>query len=221
MVATISSDIVRSTSLHTGDLITLRNKLRSFFRELEGDFPGFWGRIVRGDSIECFIPDYRYALRLAILIKLYVKMNTGALDCSELLKKYGIRFSIGIGGIDYSSQEDDIINGPAIYISGRNLDELGRNSDRYAAIEVEGIPRPICMVLDSYVSLLDSMVNSYSWKQSEVVFYKLRGFKEVEISRLLGILQPSVNTRSTNAQWNLLNTAIRDFEQLDFERICG
>lgn len=31
----------------------------------------------------------------------------------------------------------------------------------------------------------------------------------------------SVNTKSTNAQLGLLNTVIKDFENLDFEKICG
>jgi len=33
------------------------------------------------------------------------------------------------------------------------------------------------------------------------------------------ISQSSVNTRATNAQWGLLNTAIKDFEALEIEQI--
>jgi DNA-directed RNA polymerase specialized sigma24 family protein len=58
-------------------------------------------------------------------------------------------------------------------------------------------------------------------KKAEVVYYKLLGFKEREISERLGIFQSSVNTRSTNAQWGLLNTAIKDFENLKIDSICG
>ena len=61
MVATISADIVRSTSLATGDLINLRKRLRGLLDDFEKDYSGFWARIVRGDSIECFVPEYRYA----------------------------------------------------------------------------------------------------------------------------------------------------------------
>ena len=82
MVATLSADIVRSTSLRTEDLIELRKRLLGFFDKLGEDYPGFWGRIVRGDSIECFIPDYRYALRIAVLVKLFVKKQAGSYECS-------------------------------------------------------------------------------------------------------------------------------------------
>ena len=74
-------------------------------------------------------------------------------------------------------------------------------------------------MVDSYVALLNNLVDSYSTKQAEVVFYKLLGYKEVDISKRLSIYQSAVNMRSTSAQWGLLNTAIKDFEDLDFKRI--
>ena len=76
-------------------------------------------------------------------------------------------------------------------------------------------------MLESYVALLSNLVDSYSAKQAEVVFYKLLGYKEVEISEKVGIYQSAVNMRSTSAQWGLLNTAIKDFEELTYKNICG
>ncbi len=221
MVATISADIVRSTSMSTSDMIILRDSLKVLLKDLEKVYPGFWARIVRGDSIECFVPEYRYALRIAILIKLFIKMEVAGLDCHELLQRYGIRFSIGMADIKYADKKEDIINGTAIYISGRNLDELSRKDNIYAAFEIDEAHESLSHLLDSYVALLSNLVDSYSAKQAEVVFYKLLGFREKEISEKLGIYQSSVNTRSTNAQWGLLNTAIKNFEEFDFTKICG
>ena len=78
MVAIISADIVSSTSLKTKELIELRRLLQELFSRIAEVSPGFWGRIVRGDSIECFVPEYHDALRIAILIKLYVKMTVAS-----------------------------------------------------------------------------------------------------------------------------------------------
>ena len=221
MIATISADIVRSTSMNTEDLIALRNRLQGLFHDFEEDYPGFWARIVRGDSIECVVPNYNDALRIAIMIKLYVKMRVSEFDCSETLQRYGIRFSIGVADIKYADKKEDIINGPAIYMSGRNLDEISRKENRMTAFEIEHAPKPLSNLLDSYVAMVSTIVDSYSAKQAEVVFLKLLGFKEKEISERVGVSQSSVNTRATNAQWGLLNTAIKDFEELDFKRICG
>lgn len=219
MIATISADIVRSTSMNTEDLIVLRNRLRDLFQDFEKDYPGFWARIVRGDSIECVVPNYNDALRIAILIKLYVKMRVSEFDCSEMLQRYGIRFSIGVADIKYADKKEDIINGPAIYLSGRNLDEISRRENVMTAFEIGQAPKPLSDLLDSYVAMVSGIVDSYSAKQAEVVFLKLLGFKEMEISERVGISQSSVNTRAANAQWGLLNTAIKDFEALKIEQI--
>lgn len=221
MIATISADIVRSTSLETADLLKLRRGLQGFIDDLEKDIPGFWARIVRGDSLECVVPDYRVSLRIAILLKLFVKMRVAEFDCSQMLQRYGIRFSIAAGELKYADKDEDIIDGPSIYLSGRNLDEISRKGGRMAIFEVEGEPRSLSSILDSYVALVSDLVDSYSAKQSAVIFYKLLGFKEVEISERLGIYQSSVNVRATNAQWSLLNRAIRDFEGFDLEKVCG
>ena len=220
MIATISADIVRSTSLQTKDLITLRNRLLDLFDDMEKDYSGFWARIVKGDSIECVVPDYRLVLRIAILIKLFVKIHVNGLDCHEMLQRFGIRFSIGIAGDNYVDKAEDIINGPAIYMSGRNLDEITRKGF-YTSFEIEKAPQSFNNLMDSYVAMLGNLVDSYSAKQAEVVFYKLLGFKEVEIGNRLGVYQSAVNMRSSSAQWGLLNTVIKDFEGIEYDIICG
>ena len=221
MVATLSADIVRSTSLHTEELIELRNRLLNLLDKLERDYQGFWARIVKGDGIECFIPEQRYALRIAVLLKLFVKMQADKYECSEMLQKYGIRFSIGMSRMVYENRKEGIIDGPAIYLSGRNLDIISHKTNVYSIVEMDGAQEEMNCFLDSYVAMVSNLVDSYSVKKAEVVYYKLLGFKEREISERLGIFQSSVNTRSTNAQWGLLNTAIKDFENINYEGLCG
>ena len=69
--------------------------------------------------------------------------------------------------------------------------------------------------------MIDNLLDSYSVKQTEVVYYKLRGYKEMQISEIIGVKQSAVNSRSSLADWNLLGRAVKDFENFDFERICG
>ena len=87
------------------------------------------------------------------------------------------------------------------------------------AFEMEQAPKPLSNLLDSYVAMVSTIVDSYSAKQAEVIFLKLLGFKEKEISDRVGITQSSVNIRATNAQWGLMNTAIKDFEALEIEQL--
>lgn len=199
----------------------LRHRLYDLFDHIGIDSKGFWGRVVRGDGIECFVPEYHRVLRIALLLKLYVKTLVGEWDCSPQLQRYGLRYSIGIGDIRYADKKDDIIDGPAIYTSGRNLDVISRERDSYSAFEVNFDRFHLSPILDSYVALLDNLVNSYSAKQAEVVYYKLWGYKEIDISEIIGIRQSAVNSRSTLANWGLVWQAVRDFENFDFSRVCG
>ena len=54
-------------------------------------------------------------------------------------------------------------------------------------------------------------------RQSEVVYYKLLGFKEADIAKKLGISQASVNNASTATKWYCIEEAIKYFEQVNFE----
>lgn len=222
MIATISADIVNSTSFETRDLIELRRQINSLFERIDVDLlPGFWGRVVRGDTIECFVPKCGKALRIAIIIKLFVRLFAEAKDSSFMTRQHGIRFSIGLGSLKYVDRKEDIMDGPAIYISGRNLDQISAEKNGYSAIGLEFDPVGIHWLLESYLSLIDNLVGSYSIKQAQVIFYKLLGYKERQISEMLNIYQSAVNSRSTLAKWGLLETAIKDFENLNFDAICG
>ncbi|MBR5907037.1 MAG: hypothetical protein IKZ50_01425 [Bacteroidales bacterium] len=222
MVATISADIVNSTSLETRDLIELRKRLQSLFERIEAEIlPGFWGRIVRGDTIECYVPECGKVLRIAIIIKLFVRMYADSIGSSYLTRRLGIRFSIGLGSLKYVDKKEDIMDGPAIYISGRNLDAISAERDVFSAIGIESDLVGVHWILESYVSLIDNLIGSYSIKQVEVVFYKLIGYKERQISEMLNIYQSAVNSRSSLAKWGLLDMAIKDFEHFNFDQICG
>lgn len=222
MIATISADIVNSTSFETRDLIELRRQLNSLFNRIDEDMlPGFWGRVVRGDTIECFVPDGGKALRIAIILKLFVRMYAETRNPSFMARQHGIRYSIGLGDLKYVDKQDDIMDGPAIYISGRNLDVISSEKDAYSAIGLESDPYGLHWLLESYVTLIDNLISSYSIKQAQVVFYKLLGYKERQISEILNIYQSAVNSRSSLAKWGLLEMAVKDFEYLDFKAICG
>ena len=222
MIATISADIVNSTSFETRDLIELRRQLNSLFNRIDEDMlPGFWGRVVRGDTIECFVPDGGKALRIAIILKLFVRMYAETRNPSFMARQHGIRYSIGLGDLKYVDKQDDIMDGPAIYISGRNLDVISSEKDAYSAIGLESDPYGLHWLLESYVTLIDNLISSYSIKQAQVVFYKLLGYKERQISEILNIYQSAVNSRSSLAKWGLLEMAVKDFENLNFESICG
>ena len=72
--ATISADIVSSTSLSVEELTLLQSEIRHFLDKLAEDSRGDdWGRLFKGDSVEIYLLDPRKALRIALLLKALVK----------------------------------------------------------------------------------------------------------------------------------------------------
>ena len=75
----------------------------------------------------------------------------------------------------------------------------------------------IAILINMCISLLDDLINSLSAKQSIVMYYRMLGMTEMEISNILSISQPSVNTRSRNGGWKLINDTLNVFEQINYK----
>ena len=70
--------------------------------------------------------------------------------------------------------------------------------------------------LQTIALLTDAILNDMTMRQSEVVYYKLLGFKEADIAKNC-ISQASVNNASTATKWYCIEESIKYFEQINFE----
>ena len=69
MFATISADIVASTSLSVNETIGLKQRIESLFGLLKVSYPDFEGRQIKGDYIECVMQNVSNVFRIAFIIK--------------------------------------------------------------------------------------------------------------------------------------------------------
>lgn len=212
----IAADVIDSTSLSRVDLPRLTDEVNNCFADAKYYIPiQFWGRLVKGDSIECCLSDPRMALRLALLIKCRIKSWAGNLNCSVSLQDLGIRFSIGVGSMRIVDSQNDIMDGEAIYIAGRNLNKITGTS--YTSFfGFKGIDKNFTELINVSITLLDDLINSLSAKQSIVIYHMLLGLNQTEIARLLFISQSSVNSRAQKAGWRLIADALRVYERINF-----
>ena len=214
MVATISADIISSTALSVDEIIKVKQQLGGLFERLEKMYPGFWGRIIKGDSIECVILEPKYALRIALLIKSFLKsLDIDGNEEKRFFQLYALRTAIGIGTMRLIDREHDIMDGEAIYLSGRKLEEMGSLIKGTLQIASTSNEKD---ALHAIGVLADAIVNNATQRQSQVIFYKLLGNNEHEIADILNIKQSGVNQRSTSAQWYAIDTAVNYFEQVRF-----
>lgn len=212
----VSADVVDSTSLDRAAFLQLRKDIYSnLFHNLTELQPSFWGRVVRGDTIECCISQAQYSFRFALLAKCWMKNWAEAHGGSSDMRRLGLRCSIGIGTMRIVDREEDLLDGDAIYIAGRNLDSIaGRNipiafgmKSSYADVEV---------LIDNNLVLLDTLLYGLTARQSDVLYYKMMGYPEREIARMLRISQAAVNLRARNAGWQQIKATLKVLENIDY-----
>lgn len=224
--ATISADVVSSTALSVEELTLLQSEIRCFLDELSEKSQGKdWGRLFKGDSVEIFLSNPHEALRVALLLKSLVKK---AFSCKknkdakrELFRKYGIRLAIGIGEMRIADQNQDVLDGEAIYCSGRLLESQKHTGNERIVIKRSMFfgseNSTFAEQMDVILEFLDVLFKNATSRQSEVVYYKLLGKQEKEIAELLNVRQHAVNQFSSSVGWNAIESAVNYFEKLNFE----
>jgi len=112
MYAAISADVVSSTSLSRESMIELNEKLRKCLYILEERYQGFWGRIVRGDSIECVMDRPEDAFEVALILKTWIKsFEPSNIQKDKRFNRYGLRIAIGIGEMKTIDRGLDMMDG--------------------------------------------------------------------------------------------------------------
>ena len=225
--ATISADIVSSTSLSVEELTLLQTEIRHFLDKLAEDSRGDdWGRLFKGDSVEIYLHDPRKALRIALLLKALVKKAPISLKSNNnakrmLFRKYGIRIAIGIGAMRVADQKNDILDGEAIYTSGRLLDGQQKTAKDRLSIKRSlffgSKDAVLSAQMEVILGLLDAILKDMTIRQSEILYYKLLGANEEEIALKLSIKQSAVNQQSNSFSWPSIESAVNYFEKLNFE----
>ena len=216
MYATISADVVCSTTLSEIETIELKQYIEEQLNELEKLYSGFWGRLIKGDYIECLIPNVSDAFRIALILKNSIK--SFAVNKSienRLFCTYGVRIAIGIGNMRIVDREHGIMDGEAIYLSGRSLTKSSALNKGTFTIETSNAE--LSHGLRVIALLTDAILNEATPKQSLVIYYKLLGYKESEIADKMKIYQSTVNSHSSSAKWYCIEEALKYFEQIKFE----
>ncbi len=222
--ATISADIISYTSLTTDDKSKLENKVKKLLNELTKKYKKelFFGRMIQGDYIECAIKYPKKSLRLALLFKTFIKsinLNISNKNNNRIkyFKEYAIRLAVAVAPLVTINNEKGIIDGEAIYLSGRAI-------KNYSTFDKQKIVIKKTMFFcsqnkqeqdkfDTIFLLLDTIIARCTSKQCEVLYYKLLGFSEKEISLMLNKFQSTISQHSTTAGWQSIKKAVDYFEE--------
>ncbi|MDR2475769.1 MAG: RNA polymerase subunit sigma-70 [Bacteroidales bacterium] len=218
--ATISADIVSSTSLNTKQRLKLEKDLNKLLNLLRENFEtSFYGRLLKGDYIECVLEEPQLALRTALLIKAFVKSLTIQSDKKNgqkltEFKEQGIRIAVGVGELSIWNRKKGIIDGPAIYLSGRAVNEMSASDKKIKrTLSFNSANNDWNTIFEPVFNLLDVLLLKYKRAQSEIIFYKLLNKSEKEITQILKKSQSTINQHSTATGWYAVENAVECFEK--------
>jgi len=219
--AVISGDIVASTSLSDSGRILLEKSLKELSEEIKAGF-NTYTRIIRGDYLECVVPNAEDALQVALAIKSFVKSITINDAPDELndkrvkfFKTYGIRLAIGYGQLSRYNPDEGIIDGEAIYLSGRTINEFSTYKKERIVIKntlfFVSNDTTLNDEFEPLIMLLDILINKATSKQCKVLYLKLLNNNEETIASKLNISQSVVNQHSTSIGWNAIIKSVKHF----------
>lgn len=221
MNAVITGDLVHFTNFPEADKLLLLDLIDGSLRTWSKDYEMEY-EIYRGDSFQCYLRSPHFSLRLAIIIKTYIKSlnqteeghisraSYGKRKMFFTLLEFDTRVSVGIGGNNSKQAKLATSNGDAFILSGRNLDELKNSKHTIGLATADENSEE----LSSAIILLDFIIAKTTALQCQVIYLKLLGYNETEIANQLDINQSAVNQRSTSAGWNAINTFVERFEKL-------
>ena len=172
--------------------------------------------------MEIFLKDPHKALRTALLLKSLVKKtfldNDMAVKQSPF-KRFGVRMAIGIGEMRMADKARDVLDGDAIYYSGRMLEKADREGLSVKRSMFFASNDPLFTEqMDVMLGLLDVLFKDATARQCEILYYKLMGLNEEEIAAKLSIRQSAVNQHSNAVGWKAIESSVNYFEKLNFVR---
>ena len=218
----LSGDIIASTSLTDEAKIILENELKTLITMLENNF-SIYGRIIKGDYLEMVVEYPEEALTIALIIKSYIKaiVLTTEIDSSrsKYFKNYGIRLAMGYGTLNRYDKVSEVIDGEAIYFSGRKISEerTTYNKERIViknTLFFNSDDEKLNENINCILGLLDVLVSNATAKQCKILYLRLLKNSEKEIANQLNIKQPTVNKQLSSIGWNAIEKSVSYFNSL-------
>jgi len=195
----ITGDIIASSKLSALKRKKLQDRLNTFIKKINKDYPDFKAEQFRGDSLQGLLTKNKAAgLRTAL-----------SMYCFLAAEGFKIRQSIGIGDVSFSSDNVITSDGTAFRLSGQHIDELKkRNELIYVAAEDKSFTEE----WQAHSSALNFLLERLSSPQAEALYMQLQNARQEDIARTLHISQPSVHQRLQAAGWTVINPILQRFE---------
>ncbi len=205
MKAVITGDIINSTAIPIGQRAFLLQLLDKIIRDL-GHLCSLRYEMFRGDSFQILVDKEELALHIAVLVRAGLRMNTPK-EANEI---WDARVAIGVGSVDFISDNIITSDGEAFHYSGRALEELGKNN-----LVVKTRWKNVNEELKVSTMFADDIISNWTPTQSFVIYQSLAFQKnQKEIAKLQKKSSQNISKISLLAKEKLIRLYINRYYDL-------
>lgn len=198
--AVITGDIVNSTKLRPEEHRKLVSALQKLMEPHKYEF-------YRGDSFQLVVKDGSKAMALILLCRATSIAISKATECD-------IRMSVGLGNAALPIKKLSTAQGEAFVLSGRVFDKLSDSSKRLA-ISIGGKGKEAFSIgFESIADYIDSIFNSMTAKQAEVIVELLKGRTQQEVVEKSGKSKSTISQFVSAGRWPEIEKLCNQFEKL-------
>lgn len=212
MNAVITADIIDYSKLPTKSEDLVINAIYNTFEDsadirtnVDSSFV-----ITRGDNIQIELDEQVDALKAALLLKTAINkipLNKG----NKTKPDIDIRIAIGIGEISSKRRNVNESTGDAYTFSGRTLDSMKKHKRTFA---IKTYNDTLNAELETEFKLLEVIMSGWTVNSAELIYWKLLGLNEKDISEKLNKTQSAINQRKKTAGWNGIKPLLERFAEL-------
>jgi len=202
----ITGDIISSTTIKP----EWRQSLLDSMERLVVEFNQFCPvkiEFFRGDSFQLLVDNPLEGLRIAVLLRAGLKKQTP----SDSNQQWDARMALGIGSIDYSSEQVVISDGEAFHFSGWAFDKLGK---RKLAVRTPWKVVNEELVLST--SFADDIISDWSNAQAQVAFlaFMQPNMPQKELAVVLNTSAQNISKLLSNGKASLISLYLDRYVKL-------
>jgi hypothetical protein len=195
--AVITADMVNYTQFSREETAVWLEEMLTVLHQNQAFKWALRPEIYRGDSFQAVLKNPGEVIRMAILARACIRKHAPNAD---------MRIAIGIGQTEQLTDRPGTSDGEAFRLSGHLADKIRQQKARIGI----ALPKP-SEPLTATLDLLETVIESWTAAQSQVVEALLLGKNVTQIAEMLSISQPAASQRVASSKWWAIESFLATF----------
>ena len=204
MKAVITGDIINSTLINNRQ--EFLSALDAILKELNQQI-NFHYEIYRGDSIQILIDTPIYAMHIALLLRYGLRKSTPSGESII----WDCRLAIGIGEVNFLTEDIKQSDGEAFQLSGRALDQL-----KDSTLDIHTPWTSFDEIFRVMTSFVDDIINNTSITQAESMYYYFisrESQTQAELAKKLNNTAQSISKSLIGGKYRLISSFLNLYKK--------